>query len=169
MKDVPMDGKTVGEIVMQGNNTMQWYFRETEKTNEAFAGGWFHSGDAAVMDPDGYVRIVDRFKDIVVTGGEKVASVEVEAVLTMHPDVADAAVVGKPDPKWGEIVKAMVKLKPGASITEKDLIAFCKTKLAGFKTPREIEFGDIPRTATGKIQKNILKQRERQKAGLPTG
>jgi fatty-acyl-CoA synthase len=160
MREVPRDGKTAGEIVMRGNNVMQSYYREEAKTAEAFAGGWFHSGDSAVVDPDGYIRIVDRIKDIVVTGGEKVPSVEVEAVIMGHPCVQDVAVVGKPDQKWGEIVKAVVKAKTGSSVTEQDIILWCRSRMAGFKTPREVEFGDIPRTATGKIQKHILKKRE---------
>jgi fatty-acyl-CoA synthase len=160
MNDVPRDGKTSGEIVMRGNNVMQGYYREEAKTAESFAGGWFHSGDSAVVEPDGYIRIVDRIKDIVVTGGEKVPSVEVEAVILEHPGVKDVAVVGKPDQKWGEIVKAVVKRKDGATVTEQEIILWCKARMAGFKTPREIEFGDIPRTATGKIQKNVLKKRE---------
>lgn len=160
MHEVPRDGKTAGEIVMRGNNVMQGYYRDEAKTAEAFAGGWFHSGDSAVVDPDGYIRIVDRIKDIVVTGGEKVPSVEVEAVIMSHPCVQDVAVVGKPDQKWGEIVKAVVKAKAGAAVTEQDIIAWCRSRMAGFKTPREVEFGDIPRTATGKIQKNVLKRRE---------
>jgi fatty-acyl-CoA synthase len=160
MNDVPRDGRVSGEIVMRGNNVMQGYYHEEDKTAESFAGGWFHSGDSAVVEPDGYIRIVDRIKDIVVTGGEKVPSVEVEAIILEHPAVKDVAVVGKPDHKWGEIVKAVVKKKDGATVTEQEIIQWCKTRMAGFKTPREIEFGDIPRTATGKIQKNVLKKRE---------
>jgi len=113
-----------------------------------------------VVDPDGYIRIVDRIKDIVVTGGEKVPSVEVEAIIMTHPAVQDVAVVGKPDHRWGEIVKAVVKAKDGSSVTEQDIILWCRSRMAGFKTPREVEFAEIPRTATGKIQKNVLKKRE---------
>ncbi len=160
MRDVPADGNTPGEIVMRGNNVMQGYYREETKTAEAFAGGWFHSGDSAVVDTDGYIRIVDRIKDIVVTGGEKVPSVEVEAVIREHPAVQDVAVVGKPDQKWGEIVKAVVKTKDGAAVSEQEIIQWCKARMAGFKTPREVEFAEIPRTATGKIQKSVLKKRE---------
>jgi fatty-acyl-CoA synthase len=143
---------------------MQGYYRDEARTAEAFAGGWFHSGDSAVVDPDGYIRIVDRIKDIVVTGGEKVPSVEVEAIIMTHPAVRDVAVVGKPDQKWGEIVKAVVKPKDGSSVTEQDIILWCRSRMAGFKTPREVEFADIPRTATGKIQKNVLKKRELEMA-----
>jgi fatty-acyl-CoA synthase len=166
MEEVPWDGKTSGEIIMRGNNVMQGYFREKDKTDEAFTGGWFHSGDSAVIDPDGYIRIVDRIKDIVVTGGEKVSSVEVEAVITLHPAVQDAAVIGKPDQKWGEIVKAIVKVRDGSEVTEQEIIQWCRARLAGFKTPREVELGDIPRTPTGKIQKNLLKKRERELSGV---
>ena len=166
MQEVPWDGRTSGEIVMRGNNVMQGYFRDEAKTNEAFAHGWFHSGDSAVVDPDGYIRIVDRIKDIVVTGGEKVSSVEVEAVIAEHPAVQDVAIIGKPDQKWGEVVKAIIKPKEGVSLTEEEVIHWCRNRLAGFKTPRVVEIGDIPRTATGKIQKNILKQRERKLAGI---
>jgi fatty-acyl-CoA synthase len=160
MKEVPCDGRTSGEIVMRGNNVMQGYFRDTEKTAEAFAGGWFHTGDSAVVDTDGYIRIVDRIKDMVVTGGEKVASVEVEAIIKEHPAVQDVAVIGKPDQKWGEIVKAVIQLKEGKDVTDQEIIQWCKARLSGFKTPREVEFAEIPRTATGKIQKNVLKKRE---------
>jgi len=162
MKEVPHDGQTSGEIVMRGNNVMQGYYHEEEKTDEAFAGGWFHSGDSAVIDPDGYIRIVDRIKDIIITGGENVSSVEVEAVIMEHSAVKDVAVIGKPDEKWGEIVKAVVQLEEGASVSEAEIIAWCKKRLAGFKSPREVEFADVPRTATGKIQKNIMKKRERE-------
>jgi len=141
---------------------MRGYFREPEKTTEAFANGWFHSGDSAVIDPDGYIRIVDRIKDLVVTGGEKVSSVEVEQILSTHPAVQDVAIIGKPDEKWGEIVKAIIKLKPGAIASEQEIIKWCRERMAGFKTPRQVEFGDIPRTATGKIQKAVLKKRARE-------
>ncbi len=166
MKEVPADGRTPGEIVMRGNNVMQGYYRDEAKTAEAFHRGWFHSGDSAVVEPDGYIRIVDRIKDIVVTGGEKVASVEVETVIKEHPAVLDVAVVGKPDAKWGEIVKAIVKVKDGATVTDQEIVLWCRARMAGFKTPREVEFSDIPRTATGKIQKNLLKKRERELAGV---
>jgi fatty-acyl-CoA synthase len=166
MTDVAPDGKTAGEIIMSGNNVMQGYYRDPARTAEAFAGGWFHSGDSAVVEPDGYIRIVDRIKDIVVTGGEKVASVEVETVIREHPAVLDVAVVGKPDQKWGEIVKAIVMVKDGATVTDQEIVRWCRARMAGFKTPREVEFSDVPRTATGKIQKNLLKKRERELAGV---
>jgi fatty-acyl-CoA synthase len=164
MQEIPHDGRTSGEIVMRGNNVMQGYFHEEDKTEEAFAGGWFHSGDSAVVEPDGYIRIVDRIKDIVVTGGEKVSSVEVEAILSEHPAVQDVAVIGKPNEKWGEIVKAVIKVRAGVEVTEEEIIQWSKGRMAGFKTPREVEFTDIPRTATGKVQKSILKKRERDLA-----
>jgi len=162
MQVVPHDGQTAGEIVMRGNNVMRGYFQEPDKTAESFANGWFHSGDSAVIDPDGYIRIVDRIKDLVVTGGEKVSSVEVESILLTHPAVQDVAIIGKPDEKWGEVVKAIIKLKPGAIVTAEEIIKWCRERMAGFKTPRTVEFGDIPRTATGKIQKAVLKKRERE-------
>jgi fatty-acyl-CoA synthase len=165
-EEVPRDGVTSGEICMKGNNVMQGYYREPDKTDEAFAGGWFHSGDSAVVDPDGYIRIVDRIKDIVVTGGEKVSSVEVEAVIMEHEAVQDVAVFGKPDEKWGEVVKALVKVREGHELTGEEIVQWCRARLAGFKTPREVELGDVPRTPTGKVQKNILKKREKELSGV---
>lgn len=161
MNEVPWDGQTRGEIVMKGNNVMQWYFNEYDKTDEAFRGGWFHSGDAAVVHPDGYIEITDRLKDIIVTGGENVASVEVENIIAEFPGVADVAVISKPDEKWGEIVKAVVQMEAGAEATAEAIIRWCRERLAGFKTPKEVEFGVVPRSATGKIQKHALKQREK--------
>jgi fatty-acyl-CoA synthase len=165
-EEVPWDGVTSGEICMRGNNVMQGYYREKDKTEEAFAGGWFHTGDSAVVDPDGYIRIVDRIKDIVVTGGEKVSSVEVEAIIMEHMAVQDVAVFGKPDEKWGEVVKALVKVREGHEVTEEDIVLWCRARLAGFKTPREVELGDVPRTPTGKVQKNLLKKREKELSGV---
>lgn len=166
MEEVPHDGFTQGEIVMKGNNTMQWYFNDHEKTEEAFRGGWFHSGDAAVVHPDGYIEIVDRLKDLIVTGGENVSGIEVEHTIAALPGVADVAVFGKKDNKWGEIVKAIVTPRPGASITGEEIAAWCRQRLAGFKIPREIEFGEVPRTPTGKIQKNVLRNREKEKIAV---
>jgi len=165
-EEVPHDGFTQGEIVMKGNNTMQWYFNDHEKTEEAFRGGWFHSGDAAVVHPDGYIEIVDRLKDLIVTGGENVSGIEVEHTIAALPGVADVAVFGKKDNKWGEIVKAIVTPRPGASITGEEIAAWCRQRLAGFKIPREIEFGEVPRTPTGKIQKNVLRNREKEKIAV---
>jgi len=160
MNDIPWDGETRGEIVMCGNNVMQWYFMEHDRTEKAFQGGWFHSGDAAVVHPNGYIQIVDRIKDIIISGGENISSVEVENVLAENPAVLDCAVIGKPDERWGEIVKAVVKVIPEATLTREEVIAWCKERLAGFKVPRLVEFTDVPRTATGKIQKDVLKKRE---------
>jgi len=165
MNEVPWDGDTRGEIVMQGNNVMQWYFKEHEKTDEAFRGGWFHSEDAAVVHPDGYIEIVDRMKDLIVTGGENVSSVEVENTIAEHPAVFDVAVIGKPDDKWGEVVKAIITVNPDQTLTKEEVTQWCRERLAGFKLPRDIEFGDVPRTSTGKIQKNVLKKKEIDSVG----
>jgi fatty-acyl-CoA synthase len=160
MNDVPWDGETRGEIIMRGNNVMQWYFNDHVQTEEAFKHGWFHSGDGAVIHPDGYIEIVDRLKDIIITGGENVSSVLVENVIAEMPHVFDVAVIAKPDEKWGEIVKAIVAIEPDEEMTAGQVIQWCKDHLAGFQVPREVEFGEVPRTATGKIQKNVLQARE---------
>ena len=139
---------------------MQWYFRDHAQTEEIFKGGWFHSGDGAVIHPDGYIEIVDRLKDLIITGGENVSSVQVENVISAMPHVFDVAVIGKPDEKWGEIVKAIVTIEPDEEMTEGQVIQWCRDHLTGFQVPREVEFGEIPRTSTGKIQKNLLKKRE---------
>jgi len=158
MRDVPANGETMGEVLMRGNNVMLGYYNSPE----AFAGGWFHSGDLAVVHPDGYIELRDRKKDIVISGGENISSIEVEKVLADDPAVAEAAIVAVPDEKWGEAPKAYVGLKPGASATAEDLIAWCRERLAHFKCPREVEFGALPRTATGKIRKNRLRDQARQ-------
>ncbi len=160
MNDVPADGETQGEVVMRGNNVMAGYFADPEATAQAFRGGWFHSGDAAVMHPDGYIEIRDRKKDIIISGGENISTVEVERTIYAHPAVMEVAVVGIPDDKWGEVPKAFVTLKPGAKLTEAELIAFCRERLAGFKCPKAVVFGDLPKTATGKIQKFVLREAE---------
>lgn len=160
MEPVPRDGKTIGEIVMRGNLVMLGYYKDPEATDKAFHGGWFHSGDLAVIHPDNYVQIMDRQKDIIISGGENISSVEVENVIYKHPDVLEVAVVSTPDPKWGEVPKAFVTLKPGRSVTEKVLIEYCKQNMARFKAPKYIEFIDLPKTATGKIQKYVLRQKE---------
>ncbi len=164
MNPVPADGETMGEIMFRGNITMKGYLKNDKATQEAFAGGWFHSGDLAVMQPDGYVKIKDRSKDIIISGGENISSIEVEDVLYRHPAVLAAAVVAKPDPKWGETPCAFLELKPGAEVTPEDIVAHCKKSLAGFKVPRAIVFGELPKTSTGKIQKFEL----RKKAGSAT-
>ena len=156
---VPMDGKTMGEIVLRGNTIMKGYLKNPGATAAAFAGGWFHSGDLGVVHEDGYIQIKDRAKDIIISGGENISTLEVEDALYKHPDVLEAAVVAKPDPKWGETPCAFVTLKPDASVTAEELIAFCRTRLAGFKIPRTVVFGPLPKTATGKIQKFALRER----------
>ncbi|WP_299153476.1 AMP-binding protein [uncultured Tateyamaria sp.] len=158
MAQVPMDATTQGEIMIRGNAVMKGYFKNPEATSEAFAGGYFHSGDIAIQHDDGYIQIADRAKDIIISGGENISSVEVEGVLMGHPDVNLAAVVAKPDDKWGEVPCAFVELKPGASPTEADLIAFSRETLAGFKAPKQIVFQELPKTSTGKIQKFELRK-----------
>ncbi|WP_246475350.1 acyl-CoA synthetase [Diaphorobacter ruginosibacter] len=158
MDPVPHDGETMGEIMFQGNIAMKGYLKNAKATDEAFRGGWFHSGDLAVQYPDGYIKIKDRSKDIIISGGENISSIEVEDVLYRHPDVLAAAVVAKPDPKWGETPCAFVELKAGAQTTAEDIVAHCKKHLAGFKVPRAVVFGELPKTSTGKIQKFELRK-----------
>jgi fatty-acyl-CoA synthase len=159
--DVPADGATMGEIVMRGNNVMKGYYREEETTAIAFAGGWFHSGDLGVMHPDGYIELRDRAKDIVISGGENISTVEVEQAVLAHDAVLDAAVVGVPDEKWGERPKAFVVLKPGATATGDDLLEHVRARIAHYKAPREVEFVDaLPKTSTGKTQKYALREKE---------
>ena len=158
MLPVPHDGETMGEIMFQGNIAMKGYLKNPEATQEAFRGGWFHSGDLAVQYPDGYIKIKDRSKDIIISGGENISSIEVEDVLYRHPDVLAAAVVAKPDAKWGETPCAFVELKAGAQTTPEDIVAHCKKHLAGFKVPRAVVFGELPKTSTGKIQKFELRK-----------
>ena len=158
MQPVPMDGETMGEIMFRGNIAMKGYLKNPKATAEAFAGGWFHSGDLAVQYPDGYIKIKDRSKDIIISGGENISSIEVEDVLYRHPAVLAAAVVAKPDDKWGETPCAFLELKPGAEVTKEDIVAHCKQHLAGFKVPRYIVFGELPKTSTGKIQKFELRK-----------
>ena len=158
LEPMPHDGETMGEIMFRGNIAMKGYLKNPKATAEAFAGGWFHSGDLAVQYPDGYIQIKDRSKDIIISGGENISSIEVEDVLYRHPDVVSAAVVAKPDEKWGETPCAFVELKVGAHTTAEEIMAHCKQHLAGFKVPRTVIFGDIPKTATGKIQKFELRK-----------
>ncbi len=162
MRDLPRDGKTVGEVVMRGNSVMLGYHNLAEETDETFRGGWFHSGDLAVWHPDGYVELRDRSKDIIISGGENISSIEVEQALAEHPAVMEVAVVAMPDEKWGERPKAFIELKPGEDTDEKDIISFCRDHLAGFKCPATIMFCELPRTSTGKIQKYLLRDREWQ-------
>ena len=158
MSDVPKDGKAQGEIMIRGNSVMKGYFKNKEATKEAFEGGYFHSGDIAVHHPDSYIQIADRAKDIIISGGENVSSVEVEGCLMSHPAVSLCAVVAKPDEKWGEVPCAFIELLEGASATEEELIKFSREKLAGFKTPKKIIFQELPKTSTGKIQKFELRK-----------
>ena len=158
MEAVPWDGETMGEIMFRGNIAMKGYLKNPNATDAAFAGGWFHSGDLAVQYPDGYVKIKDRSKDIIISGGENISSIEVEDVLYRHPAILAVAVVAKPDPKWGETPCAFVEIKEDVSVTAEDIIAFCKEHLAGFKVPRSIVFGVLPKTSTGKIQKFELRK-----------
>jgi fatty-acyl-CoA synthase len=157
MKEVPRDGETIGEVMFRGNIVMKGYLKNEKATKEAFAGGWFHTGDLGVLDEHGYVIIKDRSKDIIISGGENISSVEVEDILYKHPAVLFAAVVAKPDPKWGEVPCAFVELKDGAKATEAEIIAYCRSHMSGFKTPKAVVFGTIPKTSTGKIQKYLLR------------
>jgi fatty-acyl-CoA synthase len=157
MNEVPRDGETIGEVMFRGNIVMKGYLKNDKATREAFAGGWFHTGDLGVLDEHGYVIIKDRSKDIIISGGENISSVEVEDVLYKHPAVLFAAVVAKPDPKWGEVPCAFVELKDNARVTEAEIIAFCRSHMSGFKTPKAVVFGPIPKTSTGKIQKFMLR------------
>jgi fatty-acyl-CoA synthase len=162
LREVPMDGTSIGEIVARGNNVMDGYYKQPEETATVMRGGWFHTGDLAVVHPDGYMEIVDRVKDVIVSGGENISSVEVESILYEHPAVLEAAVVGVPDSKWGEVPKALVVLKPGQCTSETELITFCRNHMAHFKAPKSVEFLDnLPKTATGKVQKFTLRERYR--------
>lgn len=159
--DVPMDGATMGEIVMRGNITMKGYFGDPEATAEAFRGGWFHSGDLGVMHPRGYIQLLDRAKDVIVSGGENISTVEVEQAVLRHPAVSDVAVIGVPDERWGEVPKAFVVLAAGRQLEEGELIAHVKSKIAGYKAPKSVAFVDeLPKTATGKIRKHELREAE---------
>ena len=166
MQPVPQDGETMGEIMFKGNIAMKGYLKNPKATAEAFAGGWFHSGDLAVQYGDGYFKIKDRSKDIIISGGENISSIEVEDVLYRHPDVLAAAVVARPDPKWGETPCAFVELKAGATTRPEDIVAHCKQHLAGFKVPRAVVFGELPKTSTGKIQKFELRKQAGSAAAI---
>jgi len=168
MQPVPADGETMGEIMFRGNITMKGYLKNASATQEAFTGGWFHSGDLAVMQPDGYVKIKDRSKDIIISGGENISSLEVEDVLYRHPAVMAAAVVARPDPKWGETPCAFVELKPDARVSEMEIIEFCRGHMARFKAPRSVVFGELPKTATGKIQKFVLREKAKSTSAIDT-
>jgi fatty-acyl-CoA synthase len=168
MQPVPADGETMGEIMFRGNITMKGYLKNPQATEEAFRGGWFHSGDLAVMQADGYVKIKDRSKDIIISGGENISSLEVEDVLYRHPAVLAAAVVARPDEKWGETPCAFVELKPGARVSESEIVDFCRSHLAKFKAPRAVVFGELPKTSTGKIQKFVLREKAKSASAIDT-
>ena len=159
--DVPRDGETVGEIVVRGNVVMKGYYNDPEATAKAFEGGWFHSGDAAVVDPDGYMLIRDRIKDVIISGGENISSVEVEGVLLTHPAIHEVAVVGLPHEKWGEAPHAFVVTQDDAELDQAEFVSFARERLAGFKVPKGVTVVDeLPKTATGKIQKYVLRGRQ---------
>ncbi len=160
MNDVPRDGQAMGEVIMHGNNVMKGYYNNPEATAASFAGGWFHSGDIAVWHPDGYIELRDRKKDVIISGGENISTIEVEQTVAQHPAVLECAVIAIPDEQWGERPKAFVTLKPGQDASEADIIAFCRERLAHFKCPAAIEFGDLPKTSTGKVQKYVLREKE---------
>jgi fatty-acyl-CoA synthase len=166
MQPVPADGETMGEIMFRGNITMKGYLKNPSASQKAFAGGWFHSGDLAVMQADGYMKIKDRSKDVIISGGENISSLEVEDVLYRHPAVLGAAVVAMPDDKWGETPCAFVELKTNSSVTEKQLIEFCRSHLARFKAPRAVVFGELPKTSTGKIQKFLLREKAKSASAI---
>ncbi|MHB1372741.1 MAG: acyl-CoA synthetase [Thauera sp.] len=166
MEPVPWDGETMGEIMFRGNLVMKGYLKNPDATAESFRGGWYHTGDLAVMQPDGYVKIKDRSKDIIISGGENISSIEVEDALYKHPAVMAAAVVALPDEKWGEVPCAFVELRDGAEATSEAIVAHCREHLAGFKVPKRIIFGELPKTSTGKIQKFVLREKARSTAAF---
>jgi fatty-acyl-CoA synthase len=162
LRPVPRDGETLGEVMFRGNIVMKGYLKNEAASEEAFRGGWFHSGDLGVMHPDGYIQIKDRSKDIIISGGENISSIEVEDRLYKHPKVQLAAVVARPDEKWGETPCAFVELKPGAKVASEELIDWCRAGLAHYKCPRHVVFAEIPKTSTGKIQKFKLREMAKQ-------
>ncbi len=166
MEPVPADGETMGEIMFRGNLVMKGYLKNEKATEEAFAGGWFHTGDLAVLHPDGYVKIKDRSKDVIISGGENISSLEVEEVLYRHPAVLTAAVVAKPDEKWGEVPAAYIEVKEDAKVTADDIIAHCREHLARYKVPKHVEFCVLPKTSTGKIQKFVLRQQAKSASAI---
>ncbi len=166
LRPVPWDGETMGEIMFRGNITMKGYLKNPAATQEAFRGGWFHSGDLAVMHPDGYVKIKDRSKDVIISGGENISSQEVEDVLHGHPSVMMAAVVAQPDPKWGETPCAFIELKEGASASVEEIVEFCRARMARFKAPKTVVFGPLPKTSTGKVQKFLLRERAKSTTAI---
>jgi fatty-acyl-CoA synthase len=166
LQEVPANGEALGELMFRGNIVMKGYLKNPAATRAAFEGGWFHTGDLAVLQPDRYAKIKDRSKDVIISGGENVSSLEVEDALYRHPAVLTCAVVARPDPKWGETPLAYVELKPGSRASAEELIAHCRSLLAGYKIPREVRFEEIPKTATGKIQKYLLRERARSASAI---
>jgi len=169
LEPVPNDGETLGEIMFRGNICMKGYLKNERATEDAFKGGWFHTGDLGVLMSDGYVRIRDRSKDIIISGGENISSIEIEDTLYRHPAVSVAAVVAMPDPKWGEVPCAFVELKEGAYVTADEIIAHCRLFLASFKLPKAVRFGELPKTSTGKIQKFELRARVKSGSAIDPG
>jgi len=159
MNDVPRDGQAMGEVLMRGNNVAKGYYENDAATDKSFEGGWFHSGDIGVWHPDNYIELRDRAKDVIISGGENISTIEVEQAIVQHPAVLECAVVAIPDETWGERPKAFVTLKPDKQATEEEIIAFCRTRLAHFKCPAAIEFGELPKTSTGKVQKYVLREK----------
>jgi fatty-acyl-CoA synthase len=166
MQPVPRDGETMGEIMFRGNIVMKGYLKNPQASAESFAGGWYHTGDLAVMQPDGYVKIKDRSKDVIISGGENISSVEIEDTLYRHPAVMAVAVVAAPDPKWGEVPCAFVETKEGARVTAEELALFCRERMAHFKVPKKFIFEALPKTSTGKIQKFVLRQRAKSATAI---
>jgi len=162
VEELPWDGETLGELMLRGNTVMKGYLKNADATERAFAGGWFHTGDLAVRHPDGYVEVKDRSKDIIISGGENISSLEIEETLYRHPKVMEAAVVARPDDKWGETPCAFVTLKPGEAATAEEIVAFCRDAMAHFKAPKTVVFGPLPKTSTGKIQKFVLRDQARE-------
>jgi fatty-acyl-CoA synthase len=160
MRDLPADGEAMGEVVLRGNTVMKGYFKQPDATAEAFRGGWFHTGDVGVLHPDGAVELRDRMKDIVISGGENIPTIEVEQAVMSHPAVMEAAVIAIPDERWGEVPKAFVELRPGHSATPGEIVEHVRARIAHFKAPKAVEFGELPRTSTGKVQKYVLRERE---------
>jgi fatty-acyl-CoA synthase len=160
LRTLPTDGQSLGEVVVRGNTVMMGYLDDPGATDEAFRGGWFHTGDLGVMHPDGSLELRDRKKDMIISGGENISTIEVEQAIASHPDVLEAAVIAVPDEKWGEVPKAFVTLRAGRDVDADTIIAHVRTRLAHFKAPRVVEFGELPKTSTGKIQKFVLRDRE---------
>jgi fatty-acyl-CoA synthase len=160
MRDVRPDGQSMGEVIYRGNVVMKGYYGQPEATEEVFRGGWFHTGDLGVMHPDGQIELRDRKKDIIISGGENISTIEVERAILSHPAVMECAVVAVPDETWGEVPKAFVVLKPGTAATGAEIIEHCRGQLAHFKCPKAVEFGELPKTSTGKVQKFLLRERE---------